>query len=74
MIITNTRYIIIVSTKGGKIMKQVTLHQWQKEHNKRIAEFHKKHEIKIQRGENGNGLLAKWERFFYNNVITPLKK
>ncbi|MCM3118718.1 hypothetical protein M3610_26390 [Neobacillus sp. MER 74] len=26
------------------------------------------------RGENGNGLLAKWERFFYKNVINPLKK
>ncbi|MED1203723.1 hypothetical protein [Heyndrickxia acidicola] len=51
-------------------MKQVALHQWHKEHNKRIAEFHKKHETEIQRGENGNGLLARWERFFYNNVIS----
>ncbi|WP_179301690.1 hypothetical protein [Neobacillus jeddahensis] len=55
-------------------MKQVALHQSHKEHNKRIAEFHKNHEMKIQRGENGNDLLAKWERFFYNNVISPLKK
>ncbi|MEV5036744.1 hypothetical protein MRBLBA21_001536 [Peribacillus frigoritolerans] len=55
-------------------MKHAALHQWHKEHNKRIAEFHKNHEIEIQRGENGNGLLAKWERFFYNNVIFPLKK
>ncbi|MEH7376070.1 hypothetical protein [Neobacillus drentensis] len=55
-------------------MKQVALHQWQKEHNKRIAKFHKNHDRKIQSGENGNGLLAKWERFFYNNVISPLKK
>ncbi|MCU5656306.1 hypothetical protein ABE201_00810 [Bacillus mycoides] len=54
-------------------MKQVALHQLHKEHNKRIAEFHKKHEIEIHRGENGNGLLAKWERFFYNKVIFPLK-
>ncbi|MEI2466771.1 hypothetical protein [Niallia taxi] len=54
-------------------MKQLTLHQWHNEHNKRIAGFHKNHEIEIQRGENGNGLLAKWERFFYNNVISPLK-
>ncbi|MDN3015560.1 hypothetical protein PH210_04970 [Paenibacillus sp. BSR1-1] len=55
-------------------MKQVALHQMHKEHNKRIAEFHMNHEMKIQLGENGNGLLAKWERFFYNNVISPLKK
>ncbi|MES5893477.1 MULTISPECIES: hypothetical protein [Bacillus cereus group] len=54
-------------------MKQVALHQLHKEHNTRIAEFHKNHEIEIQRGENGNGLLAKWERFFYNKVISPLK-
>ncbi|MEK4931666.1 hypothetical protein BWGOE4_17980 [Bacillus mycoides] len=54
-------------------MKQVALHHLHKEHNKRIAEFHKNHEIEIQRGENGNGLLAKWERFFYNKVIYPLK-
>ncbi|MCT2346954.1 hypothetical protein [Niallia taxi] len=54
-------------------MKQLTLHQWHNEHNKRIAGFHKNHEIEIQRGENGNSLLAKWERFFYNNVISPLK-
>ncbi|MEK4736792.1 MULTISPECIES: hypothetical protein [Bacillus] len=54
-------------------MKQVALHQLHKEHNKRITEFHKKHEIEIQRGENGNGLLTKWERFFYNKVIFPLK-
>ena len=55
-------------------MKQATLHKWQKEHNKQIGEFHRNHEIKIQRGENGHGWLAKWERFFYNNVIAPLKK
>ena len=54
-------------------MKQAVLHQWTKNHNKRIAEFHKNHEIEIQRGENGKSLLAKWERFFYNNVISPLK-
>jgi hypothetical protein len=55
-------------------MKQVALHHWQKEHNKRIAEFHENHEMNIQRVENGKGLLAKWERFFYNHVISPLKK
>ncbi|HDX9707898.1 TPA: hypothetical protein ROY17_005699 [Bacillus thuringiensis] len=54
-------------------MKQVALHQLHKEHNKRIVEFHKKHEIEILRGENGDSLLAKWERFFYNKVICPLK-
>ncbi|EJR02815.1 hypothetical protein [Bacillus cereus] len=54
-------------------MKPVALHHLHKEHNKRIAECHKNHEIEIQRGENGNGLLAKWERFFYNKVIYPLK-
>lgn len=47
-------------------MKHNKLHSWQKEHNKRVAEFHKNHALKIERGENGNGLLAKWERFVYN--------
>lgn len=58
---------------GGIKMKQAALHQRHKNHNKQVAEFHKNHEIEIQRGENGKGLLAKWERFFYNNVISPLK-
>lgn len=58
---------------GGIKMKQATLHQWQKNHHKQIAEFHKNHEIEIHRGENGKGLLAKWERFFYKNIISPLK-
>ena len=58
---------------GGKKMKQPALHQRHKNHNKRVAEFHINHEIEIQRGENGKGLLAKWEIFFYNNVISPLK-
>ncbi|MFJ8460574.1 hypothetical protein ACIQ57_15750 [Lysinibacillus xylanilyticus] len=47
-------------------MKQNPLHQWQKEHNKRVKDFHKNHVLKIERSENGNGLLAKWERFVYN--------
>jgi hypothetical protein len=55
-------------------MNKIALHQWEKEHNKRIAKFHKNHEVKIKRGENGNGLLSKWERFFYYNVISPLKR
>ncbi|WP_169810104.1 hypothetical protein [Paenibacillus antarcticus] len=54
-------------------MKQSALHQWHKEHNKRIAEYHINHGMNIQRGENGSSLLARWERFFYNNVISPLK-
>ena len=58
---------------GGIKMKQAALHQCHKNHNKRIAKFHKNHETKIQRGENGYGLLAKWERFFYNNVISTIK-
>ncbi|EJV43650.1 hypothetical protein IEK_05346 [Bacillus toyonensis] len=47
-------------------MKHNKLHSWQKEHTKRVTEFHKDHALKIERGENGNGLLAKWERFVYN--------
>ncbi|MFJ5622001.1 hypothetical protein ACIQD3_04535 [Peribacillus loiseleuriae] len=54
-------------------MNHNTLHQRHKEHNERVRAFHRNHEIQIQRGENGNGLLAKWERFFYNKVIVPLK-
>lgn len=47
-------------------MKHNTLHQWQKEHNKRVKDFHKQHALEIKSGKNGNGLLAKWERFIYN--------
>ncbi|PGS50462.1 hypothetical protein [Bacillus sp. AFS041924] len=36
-----------------------------KEHNQRVAEFHKQHTIKIANRENGNGLLARWERFIF---------
>ncbi|MFC7393830.1 hypothetical protein [Scopulibacillus cellulosilyticus] len=39
---------------------------WHKQHNKRVEEFHKNHVVKMERGENGNGLLARWERFIYN--------
>ena len=35
-------------------------------HNERVVEFHKNHAAKIEAGENGNGLLARWERFVYN--------
>ncbi|WP_338654032.1 hypothetical protein [Lysinibacillus sp. Y5S-8] len=47
-------------------MKHNPLHQWQKEHNKRVKDFHKNHALTIEIGENGNGLLARWERFLYN--------
>ena len=47
-------------------MKHNALHQWQKDHNKRVKEFHKNHALELELGENGNGLLAKWERFVYN--------
>ncbi|MGE7912526.1 hypothetical protein [Lysinibacillus xylanilyticus] len=46
-------------------MKHNPLHQWQKEHNKRVKDFHKKHTLEIENSENGNRLLAKWERFVY---------
>lgn len=39
-------------------MKHNPLHQWQKEHNKRVKDFHKKHTLEIENSENGNGLLA----------------
>lgn len=55
-------------------MNQKAFHHWHEEHHKRVSEFHKKHEIEIQRGESGNNLLAKWERYFYSKVISPLKK
>jgi len=39
-----------------------TLHT---KHNEGVADFHKQHALQIENGENGNGLLAKWERFVY---------
>lgn len=50
-----------------------TANSWNKEHNERVAELHKSHVLKIERGENGNGLLAKWERFIYNKGKALLK-
>lgn len=47
---------------------------WHKQHNNRVAEFHKDHAAKIERGENGNGILAKWERFVYNKYKALLKQ
>ncbi len=54
-------------------MKQNSLHQWQKDHNKRVRDFHKNHALDIERGENGNGMLAKWERFVYYKGKTLIK-
>ncbi|GGH86017.1 hypothetical protein JOD43_000654 [Pullulanibacillus pueri] len=54
-------------------MSHTTLRQRHKERNQCVREFHKEHEFKIQFGENGNSLLAKWERFFYKKIILPLK-
>ncbi|KQL33977.1 hypothetical protein AN960_20275 [Bacillus sp. FJAT-25509] len=42
-------------------------------HNERVAEFHKQHAIQIENGENGNGLLAKWERYIYFKGRTVIK-
>ncbi|WP_018392471.1 hypothetical protein [Bacillus sp. 37MA] len=54
-------------------MKHNALHQWQKDHNKRVKEFHKNHASQIANGENGNGWLAKLERFVYTKGRTLLK-
>ncbi|CAM2832554.1 hypothetical protein PASE110613_03335 [Paenibacillus sediminis] len=47
--------------------------EWHKQHHNRVAEFHKNHASKIEHGENGSGLLAKWERFVYNKGKALLK-
>jgi hypothetical protein len=39
---------------------------WHSQQNKRVADFHKNHASKIEAGENGNSLLARWEKFVYN--------
>jgi hypothetical protein len=43
-------------------------------HNQRVAEFHKRHTAQITTGDNGNSLLARWERFVYNQALNILKK
>lgn len=48
-------------------------HNRHNEHNKRVAEFHKKHAAQIANGENGNGLLARLERYVYNKGCTIIK-
>ncbi|WEG13244.1 hypothetical protein PU629_02445 [Pullulanibacillus sp. KACC 23026] len=47
---------------------------WQTQPNKRVAEFHKAHAAKIEAGENGNGLLARWERFVYTKGKALFKR
>ncbi len=49
------------------------LRAWHKEHNKRVTEFHKDHAAKVERGENGVGFLAKWERLVYNKGKALIK-
>ena len=46
---------------------------WHSQHNKKVTEFHKNHAAKIETGENGNGLLALWERFVYNKGKALIK-
>ncbi|WP_144553469.1 hypothetical protein [Bacillus sp. X1(2014)] len=48
----------------AKIHKKTN--NWHSQHNKRVSEFHKNHASKIEAGDNGNGLFARWERFVYN--------
>ncbi|GLX65737.1 hypothetical protein [Paenibacillus glycanilyticus] len=43
-------------------------------HNERVAEFHKRHAAQIANGENGNSVLARWERFVYNKTLQFAKK
>ncbi|SDW05107.1 hypothetical protein SAMN05518855_100190 [Paenibacillus sp. CF384] len=46
-------------------------------HNQRVAAFHKRHAAQLANGENGTGLLARWERFVYNKareIIQTIKK
>lgn len=54
-------------------MKHNALHQLHKNHNKRVSDFHKKHALELEQGENGNGLLSKWERFVYKKGKAFLK-
>lgn len=42
-------------------------------HNQRVAEFHKRHATQIANGDNGNSLIARWERFVYNKALDILK-
>lgn len=46
---------------------------WYYQHNKQVTDFHKNHALKIERGENRNGLLSKSERFVYAKVKALFK-
>lgn len=67
------QHIKINATRHRMGYRHKDLHCWHKEHNIRVAEFHKNHASKIEHGENGNGLLASWERFVYNKGKTLFK-
>jgi hypothetical protein len=58
-------------------MKHTSLHiknyNRNKEHNKRVAEFYKKYAFQIANEENGNGWLAKLERYIYNKGYSIIK-
>lgn len=41
-------------------------------HNQRVAEFHKRHATQIANGDNGNHLLARWERYVYNKALDKI--
>lgn len=43
-------------------------------HNNRVAAFHKNHASQLEAGENGNSILARWERFVYQKAKTLLFK
>ncbi|QKE71675.1 hypothetical protein HPK19_02180 [Arthrobacter citreus] len=49
----------------GQNKHAIHLHNMHRNHNQRVAKFHKEHAIQIANGENGNGLLARWERFVF---------
>ena len=46
-------------------LKHQTVNGLHKKHNGRVAQFHNHHISQIEHGENGTGLLARWERFIY---------
>ncbi|WP_100488745.1 hypothetical protein [Sporolactobacillus pectinivorans] len=54
-------------------MNHKTLHahhlDLHKQHNERVAKFHRFHAAQITKGRNGSGFFAKLERYFYKKVI-----
>ncbi|MNG32851.1 hypothetical protein D3C84_1189630 [compost metagenome] len=55
-------------------LRHQRINTFHKQHNERVAEFHKRHAAQIANGENGNHLLARWERFVYNKAVDIMKK